>query len=100
MKRNPAILISLFALCALFLGGYFFTPTVQEVIKDSLGSDRIVLARDGQLLQSLRTDFTKRRLAWIPLSGFSAALKEAVLTSEDQRFHSHLGVDPVGLARA
>ncbi|MBF0375294.1 MAG: transglycosylase domain-containing protein, partial [Alphaproteobacteria bacterium] len=36
----------------------------------------------------------------MPLAAIPKALPEAVLATEDRRFYSHFGLDPVGLARA
>ncbi len=36
----------------------------------------------------------------VPLSRISAYLQDAVVAVEDHRFHSHLGVDPIGIGRA
>lgn len=75
-------------------------PTPAEVVRQAMGSDRALLAANGELIQSLRVDFAKRRGTWRELGAFSSELREAVLASEDRRFYSHAGVDPVGLARA
>jgi len=72
----------------------------QQTLEKSLGSDRLILDREGKVLQVMRTDFTKRRLIWQGLEQFSRDLQAAVIASEDQRFYSHWGIDPVGLARA
>lgn len=49
--------------------------------------------RHGRLLQSMRIDFSQRRLAWAPLDEIAPALTEALIASEDRRFRSHGGVD-------
>ncbi len=36
----------------------------------------------------------------VPLNRISAYLQDAVVAVEDHRFHSHLGVDPIGIGRA
>ena len=36
----------------------------------------------------------------IPLDAMSPYIPEAVMAIEDRRFYSHMGVDPIGLARA
>lgn len=66
----------------------------------ALGSDRVLLAADGRLIQTLRTDFTKRRLGWYALSDFPTHLQAAILRAEDRRFYKHFGFDPVGMGRA
>ena len=37
---------------------------------------------------------------WIPLSAIPASMIDAVLAIEDRRFYRHVGIDPVGIARA
>lgn len=81
-------------------GLWWVTPTPERVRERSLGSDRVLLATDGEALQVLRTDFKKRRLPWHALPRFSPALIEAVVRVEDQRFFSHPGIDTRGLLRA
>ena len=36
----------------------------------------------------------------MPLSRIPKSLKDAIIATEDRRFYSHWGVDPVGIARA
>ncbi len=84
----------------LFTALFLQTPSFQSAISMALGSDRVLLAADGQVVQTLRTDFSKRRLAWHPLIGFPEVLRTAVIAAEDQRFFSHPGVDLLGLGRA
>src|SRR5688572_31370759 len=36
----------------------------------------------------------------VPLNRISAYLQDAVVAVEDHRFHSHLGIDPIGIGRA
>ncbi|RPI55578.1 MAG: PBP1A family penicillin-binding protein [Acidobacteria bacterium] len=36
----------------------------------------------------------------VPLSRISAHLRDAVVAVEDHRFHSHVGIDPIGIGRA
>ena len=36
----------------------------------------------------------------VPLARISAYLRDAVVAVEDHRFHSHLGIDPIGIGRA
>src|SRR5690606_37641560 len=63
-------------------------------------SDVRLLASDGRELQRLRTDFSSRRGAWLPLAVVSAALLRAVVASEDRRFYTHGGVDWLASASA
>jgi len=68
-------------------------PSFSQVKAAYVPSEARLLARDGQLLQSVRLDRTGYRLAWTPLAEMSPALLKAVVTSEDRRFFEHSGVD-------
>ncbi|MGZ3780852.1 MAG: penicillin-binding protein 1C [Pseudobdellovibrionaceae bacterium] len=76
------------------------TPTAEEVLKLSLGSDRILLASNEEPVQTLRTDFKKRLLPWRSLNSFSKDIQDTVILAEDQRFSYHLGFDPLSLGYA
>src|SRR5262249_44916581 len=46
------------------------------------------------------TELHVERRIFVPLAQMPAALKQAVIATEDARFYSHFGVDPMGIARA
>ena len=48
----------------------------------------------------LITEFHVERRIFVPLAQIPKSLREAVLATEDSRFYSHHGVDPMGIARA
>ncbi len=48
----------------------------------------------------LITEFHVERRIFTPLGQIPRALKEAILATEDARFYSHYGIDPVGIVRA
>ncbi|MFQ5829946.1 MAG: transglycosylase domain-containing protein, partial [Candidatus Methylomirabilia bacterium] len=48
----------------------------------------------------LITEFQVERRLFVPLAKIPKALKDAILAVEDSRFYSHLGLDPIGIARA
>jgi penicillin-binding protein 1C len=54
--------------------------------------------RHGRLLDSIRVDFSQRRLAWAPLDEIAPALPAAVIAAEDRNFRSHGGVDWLAVA--
>lgn len=68
-------------------------PAFEEVRADFRPSDTLVLSREGEVLQRLRTDATVRRGQWVPLADISPALRQALVLSEDKRFFEHSGVD-------
>jgi penicillin-binding protein 1A len=48
----------------------------------------------------LITELHVERRIFVPLAQVPKALKDAILATEDARFYSHFGVDPLGVARA
>ncbi len=46
------------------------------------------------------TEFHVERRIFVPLSSVPRALRDAVIATEDKRFYSHFGIDPIGIARA
>ena len=64
--------------------------TVKQGFKPS---DTLILARDGEVIQRLRTDSSVRRGQWVALADVSPALRTALVLSEDKRFYEHSGVD-------
>ena len=68
-------------------------PSFEEVRREHRPSDTQVLDRDGELLQTVRTDPAVRRGPWVALEDVSPALRTALLLSEDKRFYEHSGVD-------
>lgn len=100
-KRMKISLFAIFAAVLIFgIVTWIWTPTFEETLRLAVGSDRVLLAQNGEPLQTLRTDFKKRRLSWTPLAGFPKSLQEAIVLSEDHRFFYHPGIDPVGFSRA
>ncbi len=68
--------------------------TQLESFEPSVGS-KIYDENDEQI-----TEFHVERRIFVALSQMPPALKEAVIATEDARFYSHFGVDPMGIARA
>ena len=48
----------------------------------------------------LLTEFHVERRIFVPLAQIPKSLRDAVIATEDARFYSHHGVDPMGVARA
>src|SRR5262245_53929663 len=48
----------------------------------------------------LLTEFHLERRIFMPLAQIPKPLRDAVIATEDARFYSHFGVDPMGIARA
>ncbi|GGH63565.1 penicillin-binding protein [Comamonas phosphati] len=68
-------------------------PGFDEVKRGHRSSESVLLSREGEVLQRLRTDSTVRRGPWIALGDVSPALRTALVLSEDKRFYEHSGVD-------
>jgi penicillin-binding protein 1C len=85
---------------AVTCGAAHALPTFAEVRASHRPSDAVVVDRAGEPLQTVRVDKAVRRLAWVPLADVSPALQEAVVASEDKRFHAHAGVDWQAVARS
>ncbi|KPF57634.1 hypothetical protein IP88_16665, partial [alpha proteobacterium AAP81b] len=64
------------------------------------GSEALLLARDGRVLDRRRTDGAVRRLAWVPLAAVSPAVVRRLQAAEDRRFLEHGGVDWRGVGGA
>ena len=89
------------ALClALAAGPALALPTFDEVRADFRSSETLVLSREGEVIQRLRTDATVRRGQWLALADISPALRRALVLSEDRRFYEHSGVDWAAVSAA
>ncbi len=75
-------------------------PSFGEVKAAHQASDLTLLDRHGLSIQTLRIDKSVRRLPWVALDDMSPALLQAVVLSEDRRFHEHSGVDWAAVARS
>ena len=82
------------------IAGQTQTPTLDDVRASTLGSESTLLSRDGEPLQRLRVDMTRRQLEWTPLDSISPSLVRAIVAAEDQRFWWHFGFDPISGASA
>ncbi len=75
-------------------------PTYTEVRAAHRPSDRTLRDRHGVPIQTIRVDRSVRRLDWVALDDMSPALLQAIVLSEDRRFHEHSGVDWGAVARS
>src|SRR3954452_4829908 len=91
---------ALLGLLALIVAGAVATaylPSYSDLTKRSdLGQMIRVRAANGQVLVSLGPSFGK----WLPYDQIPAEMRAAVIAVEDKRFRSHIGVDPIGIARS
>ncbi len=95
-----------FGLClvgaaALAVAVYAFPYPVALLDPDRSAPLRI-LDRQGTLLRAYPAPAgaSPGRHAWVDLDRVAPAAVQTVLASEDRRFYSHKGVDPVGILRA
>ena len=88
--RSVALGIILIAACARIC---WATESFYAVKQGFKSSETLILARDGEVIQRLRTDNTVRRGQWVALADVSPALRVALVLSEDKRFYEHSGVD-------
>ena len=64
--------------------------------RDDLGQMIRVRAADGTLLVSMGPTFGR----WLPYEQIPRTMRSAMIAVEDKRFRSHIGVDPIGIARS
>ena len=71
-------------------------PSYEELKTSQNGQMIVVRARDGSELVSLGPSYGR----WLRYDQIPQVMKDAMVSVEDRRFRSHIGVDPIGLARA
>jgi penicillin-binding protein 1A len=78
--------------------GYFALtlPDTGDLIKTERRPSVTILAADGSLLTTFGDLFGQP----LSLREMSPYLPKAVIATEDRRFYSHFGIDPIGLLRA
>jgi penicillin-binding protein 1A len=92
-----AALVGLLGLIVAVAVATAYLPSYSELTKRSdLGQMIRVRAANGAVLISLGPSFGK----WLPADQIPAEMRAALISTEDRRFRSHIGVDPIGLARA
>src|SRR6476646_11620011 len=74
-----------------------YRPSYGELTKRSdLGQMIRVRAANGQVLVSMGPSFGQ----WLSYDRIPAEMRAAMISTEDRRFRSHIGVDPIGIGRA
>src|SRR5207248_2862824 len=92
-----AALIGLLALATAVAVATAYLPGYTDLTKRSdLGQMIRVHAANGQVLVSLGPSFGK----WLTYDQIPPEMRAALISTEDRRFRSHIGVDPIGLVRA
>src|SRR5262249_58563901 len=93
------VLVVLWAVifCGVVLGYFALTlPDTADLTRAQRRPSVTMLAADGSLLTTFGDLFGQP----LSLKEMSPFLPKAVIATEDRRFYSHFGVDPIGLARA
>lgn len=71
-------------------------PAFDQMKTSEAGQMIVVRARDGSELVSLGPSYGK----WLSYQQIPAVMRDAMVSVEDRRYRSHIGIDPIGLARA
>jgi penicillin-binding protein 1A len=71
-------------------------PNYGELKSSQVGQMIVVRARDGSELVSLGPSYGK----WLNYAEIPQVMKDAMVAVEDRRYRSHIGVDPIGIARS
>src|SRR3982751_6457619 len=92
-----AALLGLLALGVAVAVATAYLPSYSDLTKRSdLGQMIRVHAANGQVLVSIGPSFGK----WLPYDQIPPEMRAAMISTEDRRFRSHIGVDPIGIGRA
>src|SRR5207237_1932567 len=91
-----AALVTLVALVVAVYLQASTLPTFSELKSSPNGQMIRVHAADGTVLVSLGPSYGE----WLSYDEIPPVMKDAMVSVEDKRFRSHLGVDPIGIARS
>ncbi|MFL6721431.1 MAG: transglycosylase domain-containing protein [Sphingomonas sp.] len=92
-----AALLSVLALIVAVAVATAYLPSYGDLTKRSdLGQMIRVRAANGQVLVSMGPSFGQ----WLTYDRIPPEMRAAMISTEDRRFRSHIGVDPIGLGRA
>lgn len=93
--RNSIILVMMMSF--MITSGYAsFLPQVDGLDNLNLVAATQVFDSKGQLLSKL---FEENRIV-VPITNISPYIGQAIIANEDSRFYDHVGIDPIGIARA
>lgn len=88
-------LVGLIALAIAVYSTRASLPSFDELKSSPNGQMIRVHAADGTVLVSLGPSYGE----WIKSEQIPQVMKDAIIATEDRRFESHWGVDPIGIAR-
>jgi penicillin-binding protein 1A len=90
-------LLAILALVVAVAVASAYLPSYGELTKRSdLGQMIRVRAANGQVLVSMGPSFGQ----WLTYDRIPPEMRAAMISTEDRRFRSHIGVDPIGIGRA
>jgi penicillin-binding protein 1A len=104
-RRRLSIAIKLLLVLAVLAIGALVTavyiareqlPSFDELKSSPNGQMIRVHAADGTVLVSIGPSYGE----WLPFDRVPRVMRDATIAVEDKRFYSHLGVDPIGVARS
>jgi penicillin-binding protein 1A len=92
-----AALLTVLALIVAVAVATAYLPSYSDLTKrNDLGQMIRVRAANGQVLVSMGPSFGN----WLTYDQIPPEMRAALISTEDRRFRSHIGVDPIGLVRA
>jgi penicillin-binding protein 1A len=90
-------LLALLALIVAVAVAVAYLPSYGELTKrNDLGQMIRVRAANGQVLVSMGPSFG----TWLTYDHIPPEMRAAMISTEDRRFRSHIGIDPIGIGRA
>ena len=90
-------LLTLLALIVAVAVATAYLPSYGDLTKrNDLGQMIRVRAANGQVLVQMGPSFGQ----WLPYDQIPPEMRAAMISTEDRRFRSHIGIDPIGLGRA
>ena len=90
-----ALLATIFLVTAVFMTAREL-PSFSALQTSQHGQMIVVRARDGTEIVSLGPSYGD----WLDYNEIPQVMKDAMVTVEDRRYRSHIGVDPVGVVRS
>ncbi len=91
--------LGVLAIAALAIAVYIARsqlPSFEELKSSPNGQMIRVHAADGTVIVSLGPSYGE----WLSYSRIPAVMRDATVSVEDRRFYSHIGIDPIGVARS
>lgn len=93
------IALGLLALAGLVIAVYVARsqlPSFDQLKSSPNGQMIRVHAADGTVIVSLGPSYGQ----WLPYNQIPRVMRDATVSVEDRRFRSHIGIDPIGVARS